>query len=155
LGYQLQQLTRQHQALRKFILTQLLRELGCTKAQVGQKLAAQHPAPLESLGWLHRGPVLTATFHLVGFFATATRFHGQRMRICLRSLAQIMALVTGQQRSTFPTTMTIGSLALRLLFQPHQTTTGSLGVGELLLGFSFTIHLATPLTAPTCLTQQA
>jgi hypothetical protein len=148
-------MTSRHQALRKFISTQLLRKLRCTKARAGQKLAARHPVPLESLGWLHRGLGLTAMFHLVGFFATATRFHGQRMRICLRLLEQIMVLGTGQQRSTFPTTMTIGSLALRLLFQPHQIITGFPGVGELLLGFSSTIHLATQLMALTHLTQQA
>jgi hypothetical protein len=94
-------------------------------------------------------------FHLVGFFATATRFHGQRMRICLRLLEQIMVLAMGQQRSTFPTTMTIGLLGLRLPFQLRQIITGFLGVGELLLGFSSTIHLATQLMAHTLLTSQA
>jgi hypothetical protein len=85
----------------------------------------------------------------------ATRFRGQRMQICLRLLGQIMASEMERQRSTFPTTMTIGLLGLRLLFQLRQIITGFLGVGELLLEFSFTIHLATQPTAPTPLTQQA
>jgi hypothetical protein len=142
------------QALRKFILTQPLIRLGCTKIQAGQNLAAQHPGLLESLGWSHRGLALTAMFHLAGFSAMATRSLGQHMQICLQLLEQTMALAMEQLRLTYLTTTTIG-LSARRLVEVHQTTTGILGVGELLLGCSFMNHLATQPTALTPLTQQA
>jgi hypothetical protein len=93
-------------------------------------------------------------FHLAGFSAMATRFLGQRMRICLRLLGRIMALAMEQLRLTYLTTTTIG-LSARRLVEVHQTTTGILGVGELLLGCSFTNPLATQLMARTPRTQRA
>jgi hypothetical protein len=94
-------------------------------------------------------------FQADGCSATATRFHGQRMQICLQLLEQTMALEMEQLRLTCPTTMTIGLLAHRLLLPPRQTMKVFRPVGELLLGFSFMNHLATQPTALTPLTQQA
>jgi hypothetical protein len=155
LGFRSQRLTKGRQALRKFILIQPPIKLGYTKAQAGQSLAALLLVHPESLGWLPHGLDHTTTFLLVGFSATATQFHEQRMRICLRLLEQIMASVTEQQHLIFLTTMTIGLLAHRLHSQPRQTMKVFRPVGELLLGFSFMNHLATQPTALTPLTQQA
>jgi hypothetical protein len=51
--------------------------------------------------------------------------------------------------------MTIGLLAHRLLLPPRQTMKVFRPVGELLLGFSSTIHLAIQQMALTHLMQQA
>jgi hypothetical protein len=155
LGSQSQQATSWHLPLRKFILTQLLRELGCTKAQVGQTLAGALLDHLESLGWLPHG-LEARVCQAGGFCAMATQFRGQHTRICLRLLGRIMALVTEQQRLiSLIIRTTIGLLGHRLLFQPHQTTTGSLEVGELLLEAHSMHRSLTQQTAPTHLTQQA
>jgi hypothetical protein len=77
------------------------------------------------------------------------------MQICLQLLGQTMALEMEQLLLTCPTTTTIGLSAHRPLFQPLRTMKACRQVGKLLLGFSFTIHLAIQRMALTHLTQQA